>query len=187
MRIVVYSILLLTLVPALSLAETGGTSHAPAVSDLAFPALNFVVYILLLYWLLKKPLSTALGSRRAGIHSAVLSAKTKLERSQRELREANVRISGLPSEIALLERRDAEESKREAQAIREAAVSKSQRIALQAKASAAAEEKSIEEGLKRELAVKVVELAASRLEREINEQADRALRERALQGISGLR
>lgn len=162
-------------------------AHVASISDLFYPFINFALYVALLFFVAKAPLLNAIKTRREGISAFVKSAGERRAVALKQLRYAEDKFSGLKAEVLALEQRSAEEARREAEAVKEAAKKKAERLIAQAKDGAASERKVLEESVRKELAQIVIERAAERLAKELDANSDRALRDRALDGLGALK
>lgn len=160
--------------------------HTPSVSDLALPAINFLIYIVLMVKLLKRPIADQLHARKEAIESYIKRAAMQWDQARRQLLDVQRRFSGLDTELRELANRIEADGKKEATAMVADAKTRAEIIIKRAHESAEAERKSAETQIRHELAQEVVRLASEKLAKELNSETDRPLRERALEGLRAI-
>lgn len=171
-----------------NLAFASDAEHASSgIGSLGWPFANFVLYIVIMYKLLAKPLKDALIKRRENIVSYVDQAAAKEREAHNEFTQVSQLLAGVNEEIAELKRRIAEEAEHESQSILEAAGQRAERIEVHGRESSIAEQKATETMLRKELAELVVKLAEEKVRSALTVEGDRELRARAVTRVKQLR
>ena len=169
-------------------AEHGGEAHGGAhhEASLAWPWINFAIYVIGLYFILRKPLSGMWHNRRDTLMSLRERGALELRNAQGLLVEAERRIANVEPEAVHLERSIIADGEREGQQLVAEAKSRAERISKQLDESISSELRGAEVALRRELADKVLATAADRLRKELNADSDRSIRQQVLGGVRGL-
>jgi F-type H+-transporting ATPase subunit b len=105
---VLHTTLIFLLLPALALASGGGEEGASLKAQ-GYYLINFVVFVGILWFLLKDRLGQAWAARRATIKEELDLAARALEEARQREAEARQKQELIPSELAALETRQAEE------------------------------------------------------------------------------
>lgn len=170
-------------------AEHGGgehEAHAGSIMDIWLFWANFLVYVMAMYFLLRKPIVSGWESRRQGIAARVESSQAELKKAEALLVDAQEKQKSIPREIVIITQDIKTQGEREAQQIVEEAKKRASRIVAQAREGIAIEQKALQLAIKRELAELVTARARERLSQEITSGNDKVLRTSALQGVRGL-
>lgn len=171
--------------PAVALA--GSPGHIPSVSDLLFPFINFTLYIVLMIKLLARPISEQLRMRRDNVESFIKRAAMQWDQARRQLLDVQRRFNNLDAELKDIAKRIENEGSKEAAQMVADAEFQAKTIIKRAEDSAIAEANALETEIRRDLADEVVRMASERLAKEIDSEIDLPLRQRALEGLSGIR
>ncbi|OGR00865.1 MAG: hypothetical protein A2284_06340 [Deltaproteobacteria bacterium RIFOXYA12_FULL_61_11] len=83
-----------------ALASSAEGGHHASIGDLLFPAINFAILVVLLFKVLKKPLSTMLQKRRTGVADFIAQHEQRQEQLAAELATLRDRVSGLDQIVA---------------------------------------------------------------------------------------
>lgn len=166
-------------------AAVGGHHH-PSPADLLWPAVNFVLYVALLFFLLKGKVVAGLQSRSDSVAAAINKASVEIEAAKAELAAVEARMVGLSGEIDRLSTEISVEGEKESTQLLDDAKQRAKRIVEQAHKSAEGEVKATQLAIRRELAELVVKRAEELLSREINADADKRLRTAAIQELGSL-
>lgn len=161
---------------------SGGSGHA-SPSDLLYPAINFCLYITLMYFLLKKPFLHALKARREGIHGALESARVATVNAENAVLEAQRKKNSLLTEIENLRRSIEADTEHEAAKVLTDAKERAERITVQSKSYAEAESRSTENALRKEVANNIVDRATEILTKKIDRGTDKGLQDRVVSDI----
>lgn len=169
---------------AIAVSEAG---QPPSVKDLLFPFINFALYLALMVKLLSGPLSNHLQLRRDNMESSIKRAAMQWDQAKRQLLDVQRRFSNLDNELNEISSRiESEGAKESAQVVADAEV-QAKMIIQRAKHSASAEASALENEIRQELAQEVIRVASERLAKELNLESDLPLRQRALEGLSGVK
>lgn len=185
-RLLGASLLFSVVLPAVASAAGGAHHGEPTFWDTKYYWVNFLLYVGLLYVLLKKPVSAGWNGRTATIAEAVNRGKLQLEKAEADLREARSRLASVDAEIAKIKSDIRRDTDLEGKQIIEDSRARAVRIVHQGKASAEAEKKALDLQLRRELAEAVLERAEAQIRRDVTAESDRGLRKAALSGMHGL-
>lgn len=166
--------------------EHGEGHHAGFSSLLPYWA-HFLVYVgLLYYFVLKNGVPSAFKARAERIQGQVLKGRAALDAANQALSEAQKKQSSLEADMARASAQIQTDGERESALIIDDAKKRSEKILQQAKDIARAEAKSAQSAIQREVAAAVIAEAKNRLKGEIDEGADKKLRQSAALGIKNL-
>lgn len=154
--------LALVILPVASAFASSSAHGEPSIVDLAVYWGNFVVYSIILYVLLRKPLATGWSARRARIQQAVSSSASQVEAAERELNAVEALTKGLTSEQDRARAEIVTQAKLEAEQIVASARTKATRIREQAKDMVAGEGRSAESTFRATLVARALELARAK-------------------------
>lgn len=166
-------------------ASEGGARHL-GIPDAVWLPLNLVVFLALLYWLVGRPISRFLESRREGIAQELAEAKRKLEEAE-ELRSQVVRRLGeVERELSELRDRAERDGRAEAERIAAQAEAETERFLRRVDEEVTRRQAETRALLAQETAALTAELAREILGREVQD-ADRArVLERSLDAMRSL-
>lgn len=176
----------LLVLPLVAFAEEGQGHHVASFSDLTVFWLNFVVYLMILYFLLRKPVPALWAKRRQSIEHGVRTSAQELAQAKQNLNAARQKLSNLESDIALLREEMRMEIQAEQQALEEYGKSKSAKILARARDNYQTERRSFEQKLQHEISELALKLVRDRLSSEISAESDRTWRDAALKNVKGL-
>mgnify|MGYP006274662357 CR=1 FL=1 len=146
-------------IPAVAYAEESGAPHHGSVLDLAANWVNFLLYVGLLYFCLRKVIPSAWAARRNKIRETVLASKAELEDAERELDTVQALTRNLAQEQARAKQEILEQAELEAAAIKGSAAERAERIKVQAKELLVGESRSAEAQVRQSLVARALELA----------------------------
>ncbi len=172
--------------PIAAFAAEHGAEHVPSIGDLKFFWLNFLVYSFGLYFITRNPIKSGWLARRAAIAEAVSAAKRETDAAHAELSAAQTKMQSLSADISKMTADLERETQRESADIVAQAKIRAERITQQSKELAEAERKSTEALIRRELVNAAIDRARERLQKEVNAQTDKPLRETALGAVQQL-
>jgi F-type H+-transporting ATPase subunit b len=175
-------------VAAFPVAAFAGGGHGGHGSfwDLKWFLVNFALYAGLLYYFLRKPIAAGWAARRERLAAEVALRAAELQNAEAELREAELKLQSFDGEANNLRTQIARETEHEASQVTAEASKRAERTHLQTQDSLRAERRAAEGGVQKELADVVIKRAEERLKGELNVDADRILRDRALGGVKQL-
>ncbi|MCB0320077.1 MAG: ATP synthase F0 subunit B, partial [Bdellovibrionales bacterium] len=177
--------------PEAALASSGA-GHVPSFRDTFIYWPNFIVFLGVMYFLLRKPFVDYWQTRAETIADALNAGRRAREEAQFELSQAESRYARVDEEVKGLIARIATESDAEAAKIVTDAEARARKITERAEQSRIAERNSLEIRLREELAESVVSEAQRILKNELSSasgegrEKDKALRAGALTGVSNI-
>jgi F0F1-type ATP synthase membrane subunit b/b' len=179
--------LLLTLVlsPTASFAAGGAHGHG-SISDTIFPWINFILYSVGMFLILRKPLSAGWAARRTAILQAVEAGKSANDQARAKYTAAQDRARSLPTVVKELEERILQEGTIECKLLQQEAEHRINKIHQTTTETLAGEQKAFELELRRQFVDSVLELAEKGVRSEMNESKDRDLRHASLRHIKTL-
>ncbi len=102
-------------------AAAGGDGHAPSMTTLLYPTINFLIFAFLIYRFALPSVRRILLSRRDQIRDEVGSADQSIEKAKATLQEYRDRLAAADNEVqALIETLRAEGEREKAKIIRDA-------------------------------------------------------------------
>lgn len=150
-----------------------GEHHEESLFSFLSRIANFLMLAGGLYYLLRSPLATYLGSRAEQIKSDLVQAAQTRERASTDLQDIEARMRALPAEVDALKARGTQEVAAEQQRIRAATAAERERLLEQARREIDQQLQGARRALKREVADLAVGIARLRVTHEITDQ-DRA-------------
>jgi F-type H+-transporting ATPase subunit b len=85
---------------ASAIANESGAHHEPSITDLAYPAINFIVLVGFLIWKLKKPVVEMFNKKESEVRSLMNSAEEKSKLAKERLSSLEAKMKNLDSEIS---------------------------------------------------------------------------------------
>lgn len=156
-------------------AYAESAAHTPAISDLKYYWVNFLVYLAILYLALRKVVPAAWAARREQISASLQSASAALNTAEQELQAVQDALRGLQepssaaagkvSEVQALRAEIIRDGQAEAQRIIQDAEHRAARIRAQAREQLAGELRTAQASLRAQLVERAVESARSRFAR----------------------
>lgn len=182
-KLVINSLIaLLVIDPMVAMASEASEHHAQ-VGDLFFPAANFIMFCLLMYYLLRGGVRQGLLARRDSFQSALDKASKVYQDAENQLAVLEKQQAAFGQLIDSLKANIVAETKQEAESIIAEAEEKARRAVERASETAAAEVKAVQELLRQELVTMVMTLAESQLKSELDRDGDRILRSRGIDTV----
>lgn len=163
-----------------------GKAHTGSFSDLAIFWLNFIVYIAVMYFLLRKPFPVLWAKRRAGIEQGVRASAAELDRAKATLQQSQQKLNNLENDIARLREEMRSETQAEQKALEAYGKVKSEKILARARDNYVAEKRSLEQKLQHEISEMALKLVRERLSSELSSDADKIWRDAALKNVKEL-
>ena len=176
------------LMPAISSASTAAEHHERP-SFIAFLGgiapfwINFIAYVVLLAWILKKPFFRYWEERRVSIKARVEEATDSLEASLKRLSDAERRLAGAADDRIRIRRDIEKEAQSEAERIIANARTRAQSIMKAAYESAQGEKLLAERAVQNEIIEIAIKKAREQLSQRLTPQADTPFRETALDSV----
>ncbi|MBN1593975.1 MAG: ATP synthase F0 subunit B [Candidatus Coatesbacteria bacterium] len=124
---------------------------------------NFIIFVGLLYWKLRKPLIGMIDSKIADVDEALQSTEAELQEAKTELADARSTLDGLDAEIESLIARARELGEGERDGLIDDGRERARNIVEQAYVTLQGREREIKQEIREELAERCVQLARSRI------------------------
>ena len=165
-----------------------GEAHSAGHHEvsLTWPWVNFLIYVVGLFFILRRPFSEMWDARRRNLADLRERGALELRTAQGLLQDAEKKIRNLEQEATEMEKSIVVDGEKEGAQLVLDAKARAQRIAAQVDESISSELRGAEVSLRRELADKVLTSASEKLKRELNADSDRAIRQQVLGGVRGL-
>lgn len=156
------------LVAPVSLASASSSAeghHNPSLGDLTFYWINFILYIALMTYILRKPIRNGWAARTARIKQTVAHCSEEVESAERELNAIEALTKGLAAEQERVQQEIISQANLEAQEIIKQANQRAVRIREQAKELLKGEARSAESSFRASLVKRALTLAKERFVR----------------------
>jgi F0F1-type ATP synthase membrane subunit b/b' len=150
------------LIAGSAVAIASGAGHAPSISDLTFPWINFILYVALLTYLLRTPIRQGWQARRNRVKADVEGAADRLQAAERELVSVEALVHGVPQEQVSIKAEVSKQAELEAEMIVAQAEERGARIKQQAKEMLAGEMRSAQSAFKSRLIERALGVARQR-------------------------
>ncbi|MCI5066350.1 ATP synthase F0 subunit B [bacterium] len=176
-------VLSVLLAPQIVLAASGGV---PSIVDTIPYWINFLVFVAVLGFIVRKPFLSYWAERTEKIAAAVNAGRDAELAAQAELEAQREKHASLDAEVQQLARRIEEEGKTEAERLVAEAHQRAKAIMTRAQEGIIAERANLESRLRDEVATEVLRKAESIVRGRLDERADRELRRRVLGEVQEL-
>lgn len=153
----------------------------------AWRFLNLAIFLGIITWLLKKPLSGAFKARREEIRSDLIKAEEERQSALETLTSAEAKMTQLGADKAVIGERARVEAKAEKLRLAEEAEADSERMRLQAESEIDRKTQQVKAKLKRFSAEESIRLAEERIKQAMNAQKDADLVKANIQSIGGMK
>jgi len=163
-RVVVATFFIATLAASDLAMASGSAGHQPSIYDIVPFWVNFVLYIALMTFILRKPIKNGWASRRTRIAEEVSSATSDMEAAERELATVEALTKNLSQEQERARTEILKQGELESDAILSAVKEKSGRLASSTKELLEGESRSAQAHFRAALVAKAVELSKSRFQ-----------------------
>lgn len=175
-------LILLAAAPA-SAAGTSDDGSFLGFPDPLWKSLNLVLFILVLVWLVGRPLGRFLRERRQGIHAQLAEARDRLAEAESLRQEIVERLARAETEVAEIRHRAQHGAEAEAEAIRTRADADADRFL--SKVGREIERRRLEarRQLTEETAILAEQLARELLQSEMTDEDRRRVMDRSLEAI----
>jgi F-type H+-transporting ATPase subunit b len=163
----------LTFTPALLLAQEHGadathdTSIGGMILSMGWPVANFIIFLAVLNYFLKKPLTEYLAGRSATIRNDLVEAAQLRSTATRQLATIEQKLHALPGELAALRSRGSEEITAEEQRIAAAAAADRERLLEQTRREIDLQVRLAKKEILEHAADLSVQLATDRIKKEV--------------------
>ncbi|MGH9404951.1 MAG: hypothetical protein ACRD3D_03840 [Terriglobia bacterium] len=159
-------------------------SPAPRSShENLFDWINFILLVVVLVYLLRKPLAHFFSNRSREIEHALAEGRKALQAAQAQLAEAETKLERLEQEIAGYRASAAEEREREIEKVRRASEQEGERILESARSMIASATEAARIEIKRVAATQAVALAEKIIRSRLDDPRQAALVNRFIEGI----
>lgn len=148
---------------------------------------NLGLFALIMYYILRKPLTETFKAKREAIRAELIKAENEKQAALAELTKAEAQLAGIDGEVAEVKRRAELEAEEEKARILEQADDEAGRLRAQAESEVVRSNKLAQLELRRFSAEESVRLAEEKIKSLMNEQTDARLVKSATQTIGGLR
>lgn len=146
-----------------AIAAAGHAAHsAPAFTDLKFYWINFILYVGIMTYILRKPLAKGWAARAARIKQSVMRSSDEVEAAERELNAIEALTKTLPQEEERIKKEIAEQGDAEAAEIISQAEQRAARIRQQATELIKGETRSAQSSFRQALVDRAVQIAKDR-------------------------
>jgi F0F1-type ATP synthase membrane subunit b/b' len=173
----------LNLLPQLAFASTG---EGHGYGYLFWYWINFLIYVLIMYFILRGMVAKGWVERRERIRDDIEAGKRSLTAAMKRYDAANDKLHSAEQETIELAKNIEQDSTLECAKIIDDAKAKAEKIKLEASHNLALEGKSQKQLMQKEIGERVLERAQEILKSTITKDSDRALREGALSGVKNL-
>ena len=153
----------------------------------AWKFLNLGIFVAILVYLLKKPLSEAFKAKREAIRAELIKAEEERQAALAQLTETEARLALLDSEAGQVIEKARLEAESEKKRITREAEEEAERLRRQATTEITRKNQQVRAELRRYSAEESIRLAEARLKSEINAQKDAQLVKAGIQAIGGLK
>lgn len=183
---IVSSLLLLFFCVALSAyaAEEGGNAATERANEI-FKWINFAIVAAVLVWLFAKKLPPWFRGNADKISSAITKATAAREEAERQVREAEAKLTNLKQEIAALEATAKLEAEQEGERLRALAQSDAKKVGVAAQAEIEAAERAARLELKALAASLAVDGAETLLAKQLTPSAQESLVDSFVKSLEG--
>ncbi len=147
---------------------------------------NLAVFVLILIYLLKKPLSKAFKAKREMIRAELIKAEEEKQAALEKLGAAETQLSNLDVESRQIHENAKAEAEAEKARILEQTAFQTTKMREQAKSEVERKNKQVQMKLRRFSAEESVRLAEEKIRGQMNEQKDAQLVRNNIQSIGGL-
>jgi F0F1-type ATP synthase membrane subunit b/b' len=147
------------LLGAVPVAFASSGHGEPSFTDLTFYWINFVLYVGIMTYILRKPLAKGWAARTARIKQSVLQCSDDVESAERELNAIEALTKTLPQEEEKIKQQIIEQANAEAADIIRQAEQRAVRIREQAKELLKGETRSAQSSFRQALVARAVQIA----------------------------
>ncbi len=149
--------------------------------------LNLAIFVGILVYLLKKPLSAAFKAKRESIRAALIKAEAEKQAALKTLAETDSKLAGLEAEKSAILQQASDEAAAEKLRINEQAAAETRKLREQAEAEIDRLAKLNRHDLKKFAAEESIRLAEAKLRSNIDAAADAKLVDAGIKAVGGLK
>ena len=147
---------------------------------------NLAIFVSVIIYLVKKPLSTAFKARREEIRAELIRAEEERQAALARLTEAEAKLAGITTEVEKLKREAHEEAEAEKARLAREAELEADKIARQAEGEANRIAAVTKLELRRYAVAESLRLAEEKLRNQVTPETDTRLVKSGIQAIGGL-
>lgn len=147
---------------------------------------NLAVFVAIMVYLLKKPLSNAFKTRREKIRAELIKAEEEKQAALEKLGAAETKLSNLDAESKQILEHAKHEAEAEKSRILEQTTAQTTKMREQAKSEVERKNKQVQMKLRRFSAEESIRLAEEKIKNQMNEEKDAQLVRNNIQSIGGL-
>lgn len=170
--------------PALLAPTVPAKEASSDSSERVFDWINFVLFIAILVYFLRKPLAGFFAGRSAEIERGLAEGRAALERARAQLAEAEEKMRRLGEEIAAFKESAAREQQAERERLQRAAEEESRRVLASARAMIESSVQAARQELRKTAVSEAVALAETIIRERLDGAARSRLVSRFLSGIA---
>ena len=148
--------------------------------------LNLTIFVGLLIYLLKKPLSSAFKAKREAIRAELIKAEEERQAALAQLTSMEAKLAALDSESQAIIDKARQEAEAEKERIAREAAEEAERLRRQAASELERKSQQVRAELRRFSAEESVRLAEAKLKAQMDAQKDAQLVKAGIQSIGGL-
>ena len=173
--------------------KSGGGFYSKVEPYLNYPGfeawkfINLAIFVAIMVYLLKKPLSAAFKAKREKIRAELIKAEEERQAALAELTAAEARLARLDSESQEVIEKARLEAEAEKARIAAEAAEEAERLRRQTESEIARKNQQVRADLRRFSAEESIRLAEARLKSQINAQNDAQLVKAGIEAIGGLK
>jgi ATP synthase F0 subunit b len=149
--------------------------------------LNLFIFVGLLFYFLRRPLSEALQARREGIRKELMRAQEERDAALAKLEEVEARLTRLDAEVASVHEQTRREADAERERIRKSTEEDARKLREQAEREIQSAGKAAQQELRQFTAEQSVRLAEELIRRDIRPEDDARLVREQVAGLGGAR
>ena len=185
-RLICGGLLLAALLAPLSVWAAGGGGHHAGIGVLVPYYVNFSLFVVVLFLLLRNPAKRFWQQRISQMEQQMADVKRERDLAQQELNTAREKLNSLGDLLAKVFENTNHEAQTESAEISRLAAQKARAVVDQAHFLAQAEEARTERSLRVETVETVLDQARQQIQERLNQDNDRAHRWAALQRVADL-
>ncbi len=165
------------MLPALAFAASEGDSHHGSIADLKWPWINFLLYVVGMYFLLRGVIANGWRARAERIANEASRGERELAAATAALSAMRERQTKLPAEKAAIARTLTAEAQAEAAKTISDAEQRAIEIEKQAASRIVAEQQAAVQAIRRQVATKVLNASEQKIKSGISVENDRKIRQ----------
>ncbi|MCB0310955.1 MAG: ATP synthase F0 subunit B [Bdellovibrionales bacterium] len=177
------ALLAIFLIASTASAAEGG-HHQPHFLELVPFWINFLIYVFLLYLLLRNQWTGFWQQRRRNLIEAVQAGRAELLGAKEMLEKSQLQLENIEKDIVSLKKEIESDAANQSKALAVAAREQAKKIIARARQSIEGEQRALESTLQREIAEQAVALARQKLQQKASLQNDQELRSAALVNVN---